>query len=146
MMDSDFSHDPKNLPGMQKVLETGKATVVVGARYVKGGGTSGWELWRRMLSYFGNLYVRMVTRIPLHDLTAGFIMMKADTLAKIKYDNISASGYAFLIELKYLLWKSGARFFEWPIIFVNRTGGESKISNHIVSEGIVTPWKIKLKN
>lgn len=141
MMDADFSHDPKYLPEM---LETAKNfDVVIGSRYVRGGGTVGWEAWRRFLSKFGNLYSRMVTGMPIFDCTGGFNLIKTDFLRKIDLSSVAMSGYAFQIELKYLLWRTGARFKEIPIIFKNRLNGESKISNHIIREGILAPWKIK---
>lgn len=143
MMDADFSHDPKYLPEM---LETAKNfDVVIGSRYVSGGGTVGWEAWRRFLSKFGNLYSRMVTGMPIFDCTGGFNLIKTNFLRKIDLSSVSMSGYAFQIELKYLLWTAGAQFKEIPIIFKNRLNGESKISNHIIKEGILAPWKIKKK-
>lgn len=143
MMDADFSHDSKYLP---KMLETVKSfDVVIGSRYVMGGGTVGWEFWRRFLSKFGNLYSRLVTGMPIFDCTGGFNLIKTDFLRKIDLSSVAMSGYAFQIELKYLLWRAGARFKEIPIIFKNRLNGESKISNHIIKEGILAPWKIKKK-
>lgn len=143
MMDADFSHDPKYLP---ELLEAARDfDVVVGSRYVRGGGTVGWEFWRRFLSKFGNWYSRLITGLPVFDCTGGFNLVKIDFLRKIDLSRVAMSGYAFQIELKYLLWKAGARFKEIPIIFKNRLNGESKISNHIIREGILAPWKIKKK-
>ncbi|MEN9614147.1 MAG: hypothetical protein RLZZ347_454 [Candidatus Parcubacteria bacterium] len=143
MMDADLSHQPKYLPEM---LEKGRQySVVTGSRYVAHGGTVGWELWRRVLSFFGNLYCRTITRMPLHDCTAGFNVISADLLRKIDFSKMDMSGYAFIMELKYLLYKAGATFFEVPITFVNRVGGESKMSSHIINEGILAPWKMILK-
>lgn len=143
MMDADFSHDPKYLPEM---LETAKNfDVVIGSRYVRGGGTVGWEFWRRFLSKFGNVYSRLVTGMPIFDCTGGFNLIKTDFLRKIDLSSVAMSGYAFQIELKYLLWRAGARFKEVPIIFKNRLSGESKISSHIIREGILAPWKMKEK-
>lgn len=143
MMDADLSHPPENLPLMQKQLD--RYDVVVGSRYVKGGDTVGWELWRKLLSKYGNLYARFITGVPVRDLTAGFYFIKASALSKVDLSKMSSSGYAFQIEFKHLLYKSGAKFIEHPIIFRNRVGGESKISNHIINEGIVAPWKIRFK-
>ncbi|MEK7629849.1 MAG: polyprenol monophosphomannose synthase [Patescibacteria group bacterium] len=143
MMDADFSHNPSCLPLM---LEASSGRdVVIGSRYVKGGGTAGWELWRRLLSRWGNFYARTITRLPIADCTGGFILIKTHFLKKVDFSIIDASGYAFLIEFKYLLWKSGARFQEFPIVFKNRIGGESKISKHIIIEGILAPWKMIFK-
>ncbi len=142
MMDADFSHDPKYLVSMFKNSEN--YSVVIGSRYIVGGKTEGWELWRRMLSFFGNFYCRTITGMPIMDCTGGFNVIHADLLRKIDFSKMDMSGYAFIMEIKYLLYKAGGTFFEVPITFVNRVGGESKISGHIISEGIVAPWKIKL--
>ncbi len=142
MMDADFSHDPKYLPEMLE--QSKKFDVVIGSRYVSGGETQGWELWRRLLSSFGNSYCRIVTRLPVKDCTGGFNVISTNVLRKIDFDNMDMSGYAFIMEIKYLLYKAGAKFFEVPIIFVNRARGETKISSHIISEGIIAPWKMKL--
>lgn len=144
MMDADMSHHPKYLPTMEKLMGDG-ASVVIGSRYVSGGSNVGWEKWRKALSFWGNIYARIVTGIPVNDLTAGFYMIDSRVLKSVNLDAIDSSGYAFQIELKNLLKKSGGSFVELPIIFSNRTGGESKISSHIISEGIIAPWKIRFK-
>lgn len=143
MMDADFSHDPAYLPPMLEAAED--VDVVVGSRYAKGGGTEGWELWRRLLSRWGSFYSKTITRLPVADCTGGFNLIKTNSLRKLDFSKIDASGYAFQIELKYLLWKSKARFHELPIVFKNRIYGESKISKHIVIEGVLAPWKMILK-
>ncbi len=143
MMDADFSHSPEYLMEHLKTSEQFK--VVIGSRYIPGGKTTGWELWRKLLSRFASLYCRLVTGMPIHDFTSGFMTIDAGFLRRIDFSNINLSGYAFLIELKYLLWKNGASIKEIPIIFKNREGGESKISNHIIKEGILAPWKMKFK-
>jgi dolichol-phosphate mannosyltransferase len=142
-MDADFSHDPADVPKLIKACDD--YDVAIGSRYVCGGRTVGWSLWRRVLSWGGNLYAGFVTRIPVRDLTAGFIAVRTDTLRTVGLENINSSGYAYQIELKCALWKSGARITEVPITFRERIGGESKISGHIVSEGIIAPWKIVWK-
>ncbi len=143
MMDADFSHHPRYLPAM--LAESRAHSVVVGSRYVSGGGTEGWERWRRLLSFGGNRYARLVTGLPIFDLTGGFNIIHAELLRKIDLSAFDASGYAFIIELKYRLWKAGADFAEVPIIFKNRREGESKISNHIIAEGVLAPWKMRFK-
>lgn len=143
MMDADLSHDPNYLLEMFQHAMT--HSVVIGSRYIKGGGTVGWELWRRILSRCGNFYCRFITRMPVHDCTGGFNIIDANLLRKIDMTKIDTSGYAFIMELKYALWKAGASFKEVPIIFKNRSGGESKISGHIISEGILAPWKMRFK-
>lgn len=143
MMDADLSHDPSHLPLMFERREM--YDVVTGSRYVAGGKTEGWEKWRMLLSRWGNRYARMVTGMPLYDCTAGFNAINADILRKVDFSGTDMSGYAFIMELKYLLHRAGARFHEIPITFKNRFEGESKISNHIIREGILAPWKMILK-
>src|SRR3989344_1006943 len=143
MMDADLSHQPKYLPEMLKRSQN--FDVVVGSRYVKGGETVGWELWRRVLSFFGNLYCRIITWMPINDCTTGFNVINTDLLRKVDFSKMDMSGYAFIMELKYQLYTNGGKFFEVPITFVNRVGGESKISNHIINEGIIAPWKMRFK-
>ncbi len=143
MMDADFSHDPKYL---RKIIEeSNNYDLVIGSRYIWGGKTVGWELWRRLLSFFGNFYARTITRMPVNDMTGGFNCINLAVLRKVNLDNLGASGYAFIMELKYALYKKGAKIKEVPIVFVNRLGGESKISNNIVNEGILAPWRMILK-
>ncbi|MFA6171317.1 MAG: polyprenol monophosphomannose synthase [Patescibacteria group bacterium] len=143
MMDADFSHDPKFLPAMIK--ESKKYDVVIGSRYIPGGGVEGWEPWRRFLSCSGNIYCRLICRLPIRDFTAGFYVINAKKLGQIDLSKISSSGYAFQIELKYELYKASASFREFPIIFKNRVSGESKISCHIIREGLFAPWRAILR-
>ena len=144
MMDADLSHDPAYIPAMLDRLAT--CDVVIGSRYTAGGGVAGWELWRQALSRAGNRYVRAVTRMPFRDCTGGFNLMRAELLARLDLSGIASSGYAFQVELKYALWQSGARIHEIPIIFRNRAGGESKLTSHIVGEGIRAPWRIRSRS
>jgi dolichol-phosphate mannosyltransferase len=140
MMDADMSHDPSYLPAM---LEARKhAGLVIGSRYVTGGATKGWEWWRKMLSLFGNQYCRLITRMPIHDFTAGFNAIDATLLRRLDLSQFTLGGYAFSIELKYRLWQMGAQVFEVPIVFHNRINGESKLNGHIISEGVIAPWRI----
>jgi dolichol-phosphate mannosyltransferase len=143
MMDADLSHDPSHLPEMIKAAED--YDVVVGSRYIGDGRTVGWELWRRVLSRYGNVYAHTVTGMPINDLTGGFNLMRTSVMRRLDFSNFDASGYAFIMELKGNLHRAGATFCEVPIIFRNRTGGESKISSHIISEGIIAPWRIRFK-
>lgn len=143
MMDADLSHQPKYLPEMLEKSNT--YTVVTGSRYTKGGTTVGWEAWRKVLSYFGNLYCRTITSMPIYDCTAGFNVIDAKLLRKVDFSKMDMSGYAFIMELKYNLYLVGAKFYEVPITFVNRVGGESKMSGHIISEGIIAPLKMRWK-
>lgn len=143
VMDADFSHDPKYLPNLSAVSDS--ADVVIGSRYVAGGGTVGWTLWRKLLSRFANLYCRIVTGMPISDCTAGFILMRADLLRAIPLQSIKSSGFAFLMELKYMLWKHGARIAESPVMFQDRLDGTSKLSGHIVREGLLAPLIMRFK-
>ncbi len=143
MMDADLSHNPDVIPLMASLSKN--FDLVVGSRYTVGGGVYGWELWRKYLSYFGNIYAKKVTSLPVSDCTSGFMMIKTDALKKVKFENMDSSGYAFLMELKFLLNSNGAKITEIPIIFHNRINGESKISFSIIKEGIMAPWKLFLK-
>lgn len=144
MMDADFSHNPKYLP--QLLAGLADNDVVIGSRYIVGGKTEGWERWRKILSRYGNKYAKFIMGLPIYDCTAGFIAFRLDLLKKIDLSKIEMSGYAFLMEFKYLLWLAGVRFKEIPIIFKNRISGESKISSHIISEGVLAPWKVRVRN
>jgi len=143
MMDADLSHNPYYLKEMFK--KGHEHDVIIGSRYVVGGSIEGWELWRKILSFWGNFYCRIITRMPIFDCTGGFNIIRAEMLRKLNLSELDMSGYAFIMELKYALFKLEARFVEVPILFKNRTGGESKISNHIISEGIRAPWKMIMK-
>jgi len=143
MMDGDFSHHPRYLPSILKASEA--HDLVIGSRYITGGGIAQWELWRRFLSLAANYYARSILRYPIADWTSGFNCIRADVLRKTNLESLDLSGYAFLQELKYMLVKSGASVTEVPIIFGARRGGESKISGFIIREGIIGPWKMRLK-
>lgn len=140
MMDADLSHQPKYLPEM--LGKSKNFSVIIGSRYIKGGNTIGWEKWRVILSFLGNLYCRTITGMPIKDCTAGFNVINAELLRKVDFSKMDMSGYAFIMELKYNLYTLGAKFYEVPIVFVNRVGGESKMSSHIINEGVLAPWKM----
>lgn len=143
MMDADFSHSPRYL--LQMLQEAQNYDLVIGSRYIKNGGIRKWELWRKILSAGGNFYIRLMLGKSIHDWTGGFNCIKTEYLRKINLDEIDLSGYAFIIGIKYFLIKARASVKEIPIIFEARRGGESKLSHHIISEGIIAPWKIILK-
>jgi len=143
-MDADGSHSPQYLREFLDNIE--KYDLIIGSRYVAGGGIENWELWRKNLSRFGNLYAKILTGLPINDFTAGFMCIRREFLTKLDFSRIGASGYSFLIELKfYLINKLGAKVKEVPIIFKSRREGESKISNQIIREGMKTPWRLFLK-
>ena len=140
-MDADGSHNPKHIQEIREKLQS--HDLVVGSRYVYGGGVAEWEYWRMLFSKFGNLYARVLTRTSIHDLTAGFIGVRRELLQKIDFAHIGSGGYAYQIEFKvYCVRRLHARVCEVPIMFQNRREGESKLSNHIIREGIRVPLKI----
>ena len=141
-MDADFSHDPKYLPVL---IDTalGGADLVVGSRYVEGGGTVNWGLLRRLISKGGSLYARSILGVRIRDLTAGFKCFNRRVLEGIELDQVHASGYAFQIELTYRALKKGFTVKEVPIMFEDRRVGHSKMSRKIFIEGMTTVLKIK---
>lgn len=143
MMDADFSHDPVAVPPMLNKLDVND--VVIGSRYVSGGSISNWNFKRRMLSRFANVYARTILGIPVRDLTTGFICIKKGVLENIDFGSIRSDGYAFLIELKYKLYKAGYKMTEYPIIFSERREGQSKMSTKIIWESIWLPWRLRLR-
>src|SRR3989344_112818 len=143
-MDADFSHDPAALPGLLAAAEN--HGLVIGSRYVRGGSIVHWEFWRRFLSYGANFYYRIITRIPVKDLTTGYTAMQSRALWQLDLSSLNASGYAFLFEFKYRSWKSGVPLIEIPITFSERRLGNSKVSMHIIYENFIVPWRLLLKN
>ena len=137
--DADLSHPPELLPTMIAMLKSN--AVVIGSRYVKGGGAQNWDLRRRFLSFGANLYARLFTGVPVHDMTAGFVGYRVEVLRKIDLDHIRSEGYAFLMEMKFALHRSGTSFREFPIIFCEREQGKSKFSRKILYEGMRFPLK-----
>jgi dolichol-phosphate mannosyltransferase len=117
--------------------------LVIGSRYVAGGGIDNWGVRRRLLSLTGNWYARTVTGTPIRDLTAGLTCMRTDFLRTVPFERIEARGYAWLIALKTLFHQRRARICEIPIRFVERRFGVSKLSRNIVYEGLVEPWRIR---
>ena len=142
-MDADHSHHPEELPRL--VAAATSHDLVIGSRYVPGGRTMGWSLWRRVLSRFGNLYVRAVLRVPIVDLTGGFKVFQREVLAGLDLDTVQANGYAFQIETTYRVHMSGKRVVELPIIFTERVAGDSKLSHHIMLEAIRAVWRLRLQ-
>jgi dolichol-phosphate mannosyltransferase len=117
--------------------------LVIGSRYVAGGAIENWSLRRRLLSLGGNWYARRITGTPVRDLTAGLTCLRADFLRRVEFEAVRAKGYAFLIALKTLCHRRGARIAELPIRFVERRRGTSKLSANIVYEGLIEPWRIR---
>ena len=136
-MDADFSHPPKELINLLKILENNEADISVGSRYLKGRiNVINWDLKRILLSYFASIYVRIITGIPVKDTTAGFVGYKRNVLENFDFNTIEFVGYAFQIEMKYRAWQKGFKIKESPIIFTDRTKGKSKMNSGIISEAI----------
>jgi dolichol-phosphate mannosyltransferase len=138
-MDCDFSHDPADVPRLTAAAET--ADLVIGSRYVPGGGTRNWGLLRRLISRGGSLYAQILLGVPIRDLTGGFKCYRRAVLETIDLDAIDSKGYAFQIETTYRTIRSGFRVVEVPIVFVDRQVGGSKMSKAIVVEAV---WKVPL--
>jgi dolichol-phosphate mannosyltransferase len=132
-MDADFSHDPKDLVYLRKACEEGNH-VAIGSRYATGVNVVNWPMGRVLLSYFASWYVRLITSMPISDTTAGFVCYRRKVLETIPLDQVKFVGYAFQIEMKFLAWKYGFLLKEVPIIFTERTRGQSKMSAGIFKE------------
>ena len=135
-MDADFSHNPKDLVRLYEACVKEGADVSIGSRYSKGVNVVNWPMKRVLLSYFASKYVRLVTGMPYHDTTAGFVCYHRKVLETIQLDKIKFVGYAFQIEMKYKAWKHGFSIREVSVIFTDRTLGESKMSKTIITEAI----------
>jgi len=143
-MDADYSHDPKEIPRFVRAIQD--ADVVIGSRYIKGVNVVNWPLSRLLLSYFANLYTRIITGLPICDSTAGYKCLRRKVLESINLDDIRSGGYSFQIEMNFKAWKRGFRIKEIPIIFIDRALGRSKMSKKIVREAIWMVWKLKIKS
>ena len=133
-MDADFSHDPRDLVRLYHACHQGDADLSIGSRYATGVNVVNWPIGRVLISYFASSYVRMITSMPIKDTTAGFVCYRRKVLETIPLDEIKFIGYAFQIEMKFLTWKYGFKLQEVPIIFTDRTRGESKMSAGIFKE------------
>jgi dolichol-phosphate mannosyltransferase len=142
-MDADFSHDPKYLPNMIARSASG-VDLVIGSRYVDGGGTANWGIGRRIISKGGGFYARTILGVPIRDLTAGFLCYRREVLEAIDLSSIRSEGYGFQIEMKYRVVKGGFRVEEIPIVFVDRRVGQSKMSKKIFLEALLMVWKLRL--
>ena len=135
-MDADFSHNPKDLVRLYNACKNDGADMSIGSRYSQGVNVVNWSMKRVLLSYFASKYVQFITRIPIHDTTAGFVCYNRKVLETIKLNKIQFVGYAFQIEMKYKAWKHGFNLKEVSVIFTDRTLGESKMSKTIFTEAI----------
>jgi len=145
-MDADFSHNPKDLIHLYNACKKEGNDVSVGSRYVNNQvNVVNWDIKRLLLSYFASKYVRLITRIPLFDTTAGFVCWKRQVLETIQLDKIKFIGYAFQIEMKFKAWRHGFNIKEVSVVFTDRVVGSSKMSSSIVSEALFGVIKMKLK-
>ncbi|MEP2668492.1 MAG: polyprenol monophosphomannose synthase [Cyclobacteriaceae bacterium] len=133
-MDADFSHNPNDLVNLYLACSEGGNDMTVGSRYVTGVNVVNWPIGRVLLSYFASAYVRLVTRMPIRDATAGFVCYTKEVLNTLPLDKVKFTGYGFQIEMKFLVWKYGFKFTEIPIIFTERIRGQSKLSAGIFKE------------
>jgi dolichol-phosphate mannosyltransferase len=144
-MDADFSHDPRYLPVFITEIEKGY-DLVVGSRYINGISVVNWPMGRLLLSYFANIYTRIITGLQVKDTTAGFMCYKVTSLSNINLDNIKSNGYSFQIEMKYKFYKKKFNISEIPILFIERRAGVSKMSKRVVYEAMFMVWKLKFRS
>jgi len=144
-MDADFSHNPNDLPRLYKACKEEGADVSVGSRYVNGISVVNWDIKRILLSYYASKYVHFITRIPIHDTTAGFVCYTRKVLETIDLNKIRFVGYAFQIEMKFKTWKHGFTIKEVAVIFTDRVRGQSKMSGSIIKEAMFGVIQMKLK-
>ncbi len=144
-MDADFSHNPNDLEKLYDACHFGDADLAIGSRYVTGVNVVNWPLSRVLLSYFASVYVRFITGMEIHDATAGFVCYKREVLESINLNKIKFVGYAFQIEMKYRTYCKNFQIVEVPIIFTDRTKGQSKMSNSIIKEAIFGVISLRLK-
>ncbi len=145
-MDADFSHNPKDLVRMYKTAYAEELDMVIGSRYVKGVNVVNWPMSRVLLSYGASKYVQFITGMPIHDTTAGFVCYSRSLLEQINLNNIKFVGYAFQIEMKFKAYLSNCAYKEIPVIFTDRSKGESKMSKGIISEAVFGVIQMKLES
>ena len=136
-MDADLSHDPSHIPQFLTAIQA--ADVVLGSRYIAGGGVKNWNIARRLISYFGNRYARFILSLPYHDLTGGFKCFRRQALEQLNLDSLNSLGYNFQIETTYAAHRAGFRIKEVPIVFTERVEGKSKFNFKIMLEGF---WRV----
>lgn len=142
-MDSDMSHDPKDIPALISGIENG-AGLVIGSRYMGGRiNVVGWDFKRLLLSKFGNIYASKILGLKVYDLTSGFRAYSRGALERAGLDGVKSGGYAFQIEMAYRVHGAGSRIIETPIIFTERMSGSSKMSHAIVREAVALPWRLR---
>lgn len=142
-MDADFSHNPRYLPDL--LAEAEEADLVLGSRYVPGGGVKNWGFWRRFLSRGGSLYARVLLGLPYQDLTGGFKCFRREVLETLDLGAVRSNGYSFQIELTYRAHCKGFKIKEVPIVFEDREVGKSKMSKHIFLGAVLMVWKLRME-
>lgn len=145
-MDADFSHNPDDLVRLYNACAIEGADMSIGSRYVTGVNVVNWPMGRVLMSYFASKYVRIITGMPVHDATAGFVCYTRKVLEAIDFDNIRFKGYAFQIEMKFTTWVKKFKIVEVPIIFTDRTLGTSKMSGGIFTEAVLGVITMKLRS
>ena len=141
-MDADMSHHPKEIANMVKLLEDND--IVIGSRYINGVSVVNWPIRRLIISYGANLYSRFATGMPLKDATGGYKVWSRKVLESIDLDSVKSSGYSFQIEMNFRAWIKGFRLVEHPIIFIDRTIGQSKMSRSIMFEAVWMVWRLRI--
>lgn len=142
-MDADFSHDPAMIPRF--IEEIASCDVVIGSRYISGINVVNWPMSRLLLSYFANIYTRVVTGMSIRDTTSGYKCFRREVLENIDLDEVRSDGYAFQIEMNFRCWRKGYRIREIPIIFVDRRSGTSKLSQGVINEAVWIVWWLRLQ-
>lgn len=145
-MDADFSHNPDDLIRLYKACNEDGADLAIGSRYIKGVNVVNWPMGRVLMSYYASAYVRIITRMKIRDTTAGFKCYTRKVLEAINLDKIRFTGYAFQIEMKFTAWKLGFNIVEVPIIFTDRTVGDSKMNKSIFKEAIFGVMSMKFNS
>lgn len=143
-MDADFSHGPEYIKDFLREIQT--HDLVLGSRYISGVNVINWPMSRLLLSYYANVYTRIVTGLPIRDATGGYKCFRREVLESINLDDVKASGYSFQIEMTMRAWKKGFKIKEIPIIFMDRIAGTSKMSKKIMREAIYMVWMLRIKS
>src|SRR3990172_8238309 len=143
-MDADFSHGPEYIKTFLREIQT--HDLVIGSRYISGVNVINWPMSRLLLSYFANMYTRIITGMPIRDATGGFKCFRRGVLEAIELDAVHSSGYSFKIGMNMRVWKKGFRIKEIPIVFIDRVAGSSKMSNRIMREAIWMVWWLRIKS
>jgi len=145
-MDADLSHDPDDLPRLIDPVKEGDLDLAIGSRYVNGVRVIDWPLPRLVLSYAAGIYTRAITRMPIRDVTAGFKCFHRRVLDGVDLDRVHSDGYAFQLEMHYRVWRAGFQIGEIPVIFTERTEGQSKMNRGIVLEAAYKVWELRLRD